>query len=111
MTIPGPCVICGGTNYELSMGGPTICPSCDCGPPNPRQVREMREALTTNITKLRALVAELAASLAHIAGLADYADEVTKAGVVDRAHIKALRQASNMARAALAKAEQDRTTL
>ena len=27
----GPCCICGATNYSLSMGGPTICPSCDCG--------------------------------------------------------------------------------
>ena len=27
----GPCVICGGTNYNLSCGGPTICPKCDCG--------------------------------------------------------------------------------
>lgn len=28
---PGPCVICGDTNYNLSCGGPTICPKCDCG--------------------------------------------------------------------------------
>lgn len=28
---PGPCVICGGTDYDLSCGGPTICPKCDCG--------------------------------------------------------------------------------
>jgi hypothetical protein len=27
----GPCVICGDVGYELSMGGPSICPSCDCG--------------------------------------------------------------------------------
>lgn len=27
----GPCVICGDTNYNLSCGGPTICPKCDCG--------------------------------------------------------------------------------
>jgi predicted nucleic acid-binding Zn-ribbon protein len=31
MSEPGPCIICGTTNYSLSMGGPTICPSCDCG--------------------------------------------------------------------------------
>lgn len=31
MSQSGPCVICGATNYALSMGGPTICPSCDCG--------------------------------------------------------------------------------
>lgn len=27
----GPCIICGDINYALSMGGPGICPSCDCG--------------------------------------------------------------------------------
>ena len=26
-----PCVICGLTGYELSFGGPTICPTCDMG--------------------------------------------------------------------------------
>src|SRR5512140_1886133 len=40
----GPCVVCGATNYPLSLGGPDICPSCDCGPPNPKQVRELGEA-------------------------------------------------------------------
>jgi hypothetical protein len=29
--IRGPCVICGATGYPLSLGGPEICPSCDCG--------------------------------------------------------------------------------
>jgi hypothetical protein len=27
----GPCVLCGAKDYPLSMGGPTICPACDCG--------------------------------------------------------------------------------
>ena len=27
----GPCVMCGAVNYALSYGGPSICPSCDCG--------------------------------------------------------------------------------
>ena len=27
----GPCIVCGATNYPLSMGGPNICPPCDCG--------------------------------------------------------------------------------
>lgn len=27
----GPCIVCGKTNYPNSMGGPGICPSCDCG--------------------------------------------------------------------------------
>lgn len=25
------CIVCGVKNYEPSLGGPTICPSCDCG--------------------------------------------------------------------------------
>jgi len=30
-----PCRICGKVNYATSMGGPGICPTCDCGlPPN-----------------------------------------------------------------------------
>src|SRR5262245_47766499 len=29
-SMTGPCCICGATNYALSMGGPTICPKCDC---------------------------------------------------------------------------------
>jgi hypothetical protein len=28
---PGPCMVCGLTDYPLSMGGPEICPACDCG--------------------------------------------------------------------------------
>jgi len=31
MSIHGPCVVCGKIDYELSCGGPTICPACDCG--------------------------------------------------------------------------------
>lgn len=27
----GPCVHCGGFNYNLSMGGPAVCPACDIG--------------------------------------------------------------------------------
>jgi len=27
----GPCILSGDTNYALSMGGPSICPACDCG--------------------------------------------------------------------------------
>lgn len=31
----GPCVVCGRQNYALSMGGPSICPACDCGRADP----------------------------------------------------------------------------
>lgn len=27
----GPCKLCGTSNYALSMGGPDVCPACDCG--------------------------------------------------------------------------------
>lgn len=30
-TNSGPCVVCGATNYLPSLGGPEICPPCDCG--------------------------------------------------------------------------------
>ena len=39
---PGPCVGCGATGYPISMGGPSICPACDCSPPE-RRVKELDE--------------------------------------------------------------------
>ena len=53
----GPCVVCGRTGYPLSMGGPSICPPCDCGPPSPRRIEEMRSeifALRDEVERLRA---------------------------------------------------------
>lgn len=59
MTYPGPCCICGGTDYELSCGGPTICPQCDAGSFTQatvfRQAKEM-ERLREENRKLRAEV-------------------------------------------------------
>lgn len=40
--MPGPCVVCGIKNYPLSMGGPTICPACDCGYSGPQQIAAQR---------------------------------------------------------------------
>jgi len=34
----GPCTMCGATDYALSMGGPAICPRCDCGLPPQKTV-------------------------------------------------------------------------
>jgi hypothetical protein len=31
---PGPCIKCGARNYPNSLGGPYICPLCDCGEPS-----------------------------------------------------------------------------
>lgn len=52
---PGPCQICGLTNYLLSMGGPTICPACDCGNTGPIVIKRQRD----EITRLRAEVERL----------------------------------------------------
>ena len=57
----GPCVACGATNYPMSMGGPTICPPCDCGIP-PKQVqlqRKLQEALARNVSYSLALTKAL----------------------------------------------------
>lgn len=48
--ILGPCVICGLTGYEPSMGGPSICPTCDCGNFGPQLIKRQRE----EIERLRA---------------------------------------------------------
>lgn len=53
---PGACTGCGATNYPPSMGGPGICPACDCLPPEKR-VRQLAE----ENRMLRARVAELEA--------------------------------------------------
>lgn len=53
----GPCVVCGLTNYPLSYGGPTICPSCDCGNFGPQKI----EAQRREIERLRAELAALRA--------------------------------------------------
>lgn len=52
--IPGGmlCTVCGLRYYSQSMGGPGICPSCDCGNVDPQVVRAQRE----EIARLRALL-------------------------------------------------------
>lgn len=44
--VKGPCVVCGLTDYPLSMGGANICPSCDCGIElsDPRHMRNQLDA-------------------------------------------------------------------
>lgn len=51
----GPCALCGETNYSLSMGGPAICPSCDCQDPQDR-VKEL--VVIARYWRERALAAE-----------------------------------------------------
>jgi hypothetical protein len=43
--MPGPCVICGLSNYPLSVGGSTICPSCDCGDFGPMKIERQRKQI------------------------------------------------------------------
>lgn len=55
LACPGPCVICGAVNYDMSMGGPTICPSCDCGHFGMNEVQRQRDiiaALRAEIERL-----------------------------------------------------------
>ena len=60
----GPCVICGATNYALSMGGPSICPWCDTGASaDPRRNRARIEALSAERDRLAARVRELEAAV------------------------------------------------
>lgn len=55
--------------------------------------------------RLIAAAPDLYEALQHIGKLEGQADEYSGAGMVDSAHVKALRSASKIARAALAKAE------
>lgn len=51
-----PCQVCGAENYPPSMGGPGICPACDCGhsasPRHYRELREENERLRTEVIRL-----------------------------------------------------------
>lgn len=51
----GPCVMCGATNYTLSMGGPTLCPPCDMGDFGIRKVKRQAKI----IEQLRKEIEEL----------------------------------------------------
>lgn len=48
----GPCIYCGAVNYAPSMGGPMICPSCDCGNFGPSVVQRQGETITDLRTQL-----------------------------------------------------------
>jgi hypothetical protein len=62
----GPCVYCGAVNYPLSMGGPTICPSCDCGNFGPKVVRALGTELVAVRSERAALAAQLEAAKAPL---------------------------------------------
>lgn len=63
--LPGPCIICGDTNYNLSCGGPAICPKCDCGHFDAATVMTQAKALAT--LKARAEQAERAVDVLEAA--------------------------------------------
>lgn len=58
----GPCIVCGTVGYAMSMGGPGICPSCDCGnfgmPMVQRQGNDIVQ-LRSELSQARARIAEL----------------------------------------------------
>lgn len=50
----GPCALCGGINYPASLGGPGICPSCDCGiPPEVSRLRRENQRLRLLLAEAR----------------------------------------------------------
>jgi hypothetical protein len=51
----GPCIYCGGVNYAPSIGGPLICPSCDCGNFGPNVVQRQGETITALRSELAAV--------------------------------------------------------
>lgn len=62
----GPCQGCGAVNYPNSLGGPSICPSCDCGfpprrdpPPWTLVVDDLLQQRDAEIEMLRQQVAAL----------------------------------------------------
>lgn len=63
--IAGPCVMCGLTDYALSCGGPTICPSCDSGnfgyqtvARQRKEIERLRNSLNRPVTALADLPPE-----------------------------------------------------
>lgn len=87
MTIAGPCVVCGATDYELSFGGPDICPQCDIRLPEtwktyesryrdgslrPFEHDELAEAIQNGIRQLEVLQAKLKKLHAETDGGSDW---------------------------------------
>lgn len=84
----GPCQLCGDTNYALSMGGPGICPSCDCGNFGPHTVKRQAKTiyeLRERVTKLEAEVqsAEINGAAA-MGGLITFAQAYREHQVIQR---------------------------
>ena len=79
----GPCVVCGETNYPLSMGGPTICPACDIGRDLKSRCEEYRARIEQQGKRIEELEAEIAkhvvnnlVSIDRIHGLQDKVREL-----------------------------------
>jgi hypothetical protein len=49
-----PCTLCGAIDYPLSLGGPYICPSCDCGiSPEVSKLRRENAQLRSELEEAR----------------------------------------------------------
>ena len=60
----GPCVVCGKTNYPLSFGGQTICPTCDLGTYDANVIAANNAKMTARLDKYKACEKQLMALLA-----------------------------------------------
>lgn len=67
---PGPCVGCGATNYSLSLGGPGLCPLCDCLPPE-RRLKDVAAQNRRNFELVEKLTRENVQLRTRIEGLQD----------------------------------------
>lgn len=70
---PGPCKICGRTNYPASFGGPDICSGCDCGVTDPAVLSWHNNKLQEELAALRQRLEEAEKLLKYVLSPAFYA--------------------------------------
>jgi hypothetical protein len=74
-----PCKICGAIEYSASLGGPGICPKCDCGVFDAHTLAWHNNRLSTELAALRSLVREIV-----------YADNKQMKEILSRPEVKAI---------------------
>lgn len=71
VVVAGPCVVCGITNYSLSVGGPSICPKCDCGHFDAATVADQSNVIAELRTKIENQAKALSEARAKLFPYAD----------------------------------------
>ena len=90
MSEKGPCVMCGATDYPLSMGGPSICPACDCGvPPTTSQARREIADLRRQLSAALAVIDRLRLELQTSAGMLECSSCACESCVRERKKVAA----------------------